>query len=103
LEYERGVAMGDLHASFLIGADGAKSQVAQAFGLGENRRFLAGLEIECEPLEGVDGRFLHCFADSENRARLYRLDGAGASGATQDRPGCQPPCPAPTWAHCSSA
>src|ERR1700761_241767 len=26
LEYERGVAMGDLHTSFLIGADGAKSQ-----------------------------------------------------------------------------
>jgi flavin-dependent dehydrogenase len=64
LEYERGVAMGDLHASFVVGADGAKSQVAEAFGLGENRRFMAGLEIECEPLEGVDRRFLHCFADS---------------------------------------
>jgi flavin-dependent dehydrogenase len=64
LEYERGVAMGDLHASFVVGADGAKSQVAEAFGLGENRRFMAGLEIECEPLEGVDSRFLHCFADS---------------------------------------
>src|SRR6185437_11903365 len=65
LEYERGVAMGDLHAAFLIGADGAKSQVAEAFGLSQNRRFLAGLEIECEPLQSVDGRFLHCFADSK--------------------------------------
>ena len=64
LEYERGVAIGDLHASFLVGADGAKSRVAEAFGLDENTRFLAGLEIECEPLPGVDGRFLHCFADS---------------------------------------
>jgi flavin-dependent dehydrogenase len=65
LEYERGVAMGDLHASFLIGADGARSRVAERFGLGRNRHFLAGLEIECEPLAGVDERFLHCFADSK--------------------------------------
>lgn len=65
LEYERGIAMGDIHASFLVGADGAKSRVAEAFGLSENQRFLAGLEIECEPLAGVDGRFLHCFADSK--------------------------------------
>lgn len=64
LEYERGVAMSDLHASFLIGADGARSRVAEAFGLSQNQRFLAGLEIECEPLQSVDGRFLHCFADS---------------------------------------
>src|SRR6202000_2256432 len=27
-------------------------------------RFLAGLEIECEPLAALDPRFLHCFADS---------------------------------------
>jgi flavin-dependent dehydrogenase len=55
----------DLHTQFLIGADGARSHVAQFFGLGRNRRFLAGAEIECEPLSGLDGRFLHCFADSE--------------------------------------
>ena len=64
LEHERSVAMGDIHASFLIGADGARSRVAQVFGLSGNRHFLTGLEIECEPLEGVDPRFLHCFADS---------------------------------------
>jgi len=90
LEYERGVAMGDLHASFLIGADGAKSQVAQAFGLGENRRFLAGLEIECEPLEGVDGRFLHCFADSEIAPGYiaWMVPGVGATqiGLAASRP-----------------
>jgi flavin-dependent dehydrogenase len=65
LEYERGVAMGDIHASFLIGADGARSRVAEHFGLGRNQHFLVGLEIECEPLAGVDERFLHCFADSK--------------------------------------
>jgi len=90
LEYERGVAMGDLHASFLIGADGAKSQVAQAFGLSENLRFLAGLEIECEPLEGVDGRFLHCFADSQIAPGYiaWMVPGVGATqiGLAASRP-----------------
>src|ERR1700749_3890351 len=37
LEYERGVAMGDIHTSFLIGADGGKARVAQAFGLTQNQ------------------------------------------------------------------
>jgi len=90
MEYERGVAMGDLHASFLIGADGAKSHVAQAFGLGENRHFLAGLEIECEPLEGVDGRFLHCFADSQIAPGYiaWMVPGVGATqiGLAASRP-----------------
>ena len=64
--YERGIALRnlDLHTQFLIGADGAKSKVAQCFGLPQNHRFLAGLEIECEPL-AIDPRFLHCFADSK--------------------------------------
>src|SRR5262249_35277773 len=34
-------------------------------GLGRNRRFLTGMEIECEELPGFDPRFLHCFADSQ--------------------------------------
>ncbi|HEX2592612.1 MAG TPA: NAD(P)/FAD-dependent oxidoreductase [Rhizomicrobium sp.] len=65
-EYERGVALPDLdlHARYLIGADGVKSKVAEVFGLSQNTRFLAGLEIECEPL-AIDPRFLHCFADSK--------------------------------------
>lgn len=63
--HARGVAFADLdlHARFLIGADGARSRVAECFGLSCNTRFLAGVEIECEPLP-IDGRFLHCFADS---------------------------------------
>jgi flavin-dependent dehydrogenase len=64
MEYERGVVVDDLHGSFLIGADGARSRVAEHFKLGKNQNFLTGLEIECEPLQSVDERFLHCFADS---------------------------------------
>jgi flavin-dependent dehydrogenase len=65
--HDRGVALPELglHARFLIGADGARSRVAEVFSLGRNTRFLAGLEIECEPLDAIDRRFLHCFADSE--------------------------------------
>lgn len=65
IEYERGVVIDDIHANFLIGADGARSRVAECFGLSHHQRFLTGLEIECEPLNGVDGRFLHCFPDSK--------------------------------------
>ncbi len=90
IEYERGVAMGDLHASFLIGADGARSQVAEAFGLGRNRKFLAGLEIECAPLENVDSRFLHCFADSRIAPGYiaWMVPGVGATqiGLAASRP-----------------
>ena len=64
VEQEGGVTTGDIQARFLIGADGARSRVAEAFHLGRNRHFLAGLEIECEKLAAVDDRFLHCFADS---------------------------------------
>jgi flavin-dependent dehydrogenase len=64
LEYDRGVSLPGLHARFLIGADGARSRVAECFGLSRNRHFLTGMEIECEELKGFDPRFLHCFADS---------------------------------------
>jgi len=66
LEHARGVALSSLglHASFLVGADGARSRVAECFGLSRNKRFLTGMEIECEELKGFDPRFLHCFADS---------------------------------------
>lgn len=53
-------------ARFAVGADGARSHVAAAFGLARNVRLLTGLEIELEPLpdDPLDGRFLHCFADT---------------------------------------
>lgn len=51
-------------ARFLVGADGARSRVARAFGLGGNRRFLVGVEAEFEGVRGVDPDRLHCFLDS---------------------------------------
>lgn len=81
--HERGVALAGLglHTRFLIGADGARSRVAEIFGLGRNRRFLAGLEIECEPLSDLDLRFLHCFADSDIAPGYiaWVVPGAGAT------------------------
>lgn len=54
----------DITARYLIGADGARSRVARTFGLDRNRKFLTGIEMELEPSEFLDKRFLHCFADS---------------------------------------
>lgn len=54
----------DLEGRYILGADGARSQVAQAFGLGVNERFLVGLEVEYRGVAGVDERFLHTFLDS---------------------------------------
>ncbi len=54
----------DIAVRFLIGADGARSRVARAFGLDRNRKFLTGVEFELEPSPILDRRFLHCFADS---------------------------------------
>lgn len=53
----------DVWTRYLVGADGGKSAVARAFGLGRNERFLTGLEVEYEGLD-ADPRFLHCFLDS---------------------------------------
>ena len=49
---------------FLVGADGARSRVAESFGLDSNRRLLKGVEWEFEPLPNA-GDCLHCFVDSE--------------------------------------
>lgn len=53
-----------LSARYLLGADGAKSRVAEVFGLGRNREFLVGMETEYEETPTVDPDFLHCFIDS---------------------------------------
>lgn len=52
-------------ASLLVGADGANSAVARAFGLDRNTRFLGGVELELTGDAGADPRFLHCFLDSK--------------------------------------
>jgi flavin-dependent dehydrogenase len=54
----------DITTRYIVGADGARSRVAEAFGLSQNTRFLTGLEVELEADDRVDPRFLHCFADS---------------------------------------
>jgi flavin-dependent dehydrogenase len=50
-------------ARYLVGADGPRSRVARDFGLGTNRRFLAGVEAEFEGVRGLDDDRLHCFLD----------------------------------------
>mgnify|MGYP001315026809 FL=1 len=54
-----------IEARFVIGADGARSRVAECFGLGRNEKFLTGVEAEYETVEDLDPRFLHCFIDSQ--------------------------------------
>jgi digeranylgeranylglycerophospholipid reductase len=58
-----GTGAGIVEAAWLIGADGAKSAVAEQFGLGRNRRFLVGLEAEFSGVGGVEGDLLHTFLD----------------------------------------
>jgi flavin-dependent dehydrogenase len=48
---------------FLVGADGPKSRVARDLGLGENRKFLFGVEYEFAGLDLVEPHLLHCFID----------------------------------------
>lgn len=55
----------NIAARYILGADGARSAVARAFGLGRNTRFLTGIEVEYEGLTRADPRFLHCFLDSK--------------------------------------
>ncbi len=59
--FELGAQIG--RTSFLVGADGPKSTVARALGLGQNRRFLAGLEHEYAGVELEEPDRLHCFID----------------------------------------
>jgi digeranylgeranylglycerophospholipid reductase len=71
-----------LSARLLVGADGATSAVGRAFGLDRNKRFLGGVEFELEPEPALDGRFLHCFLDSE-LAPGYIAWAAPSVGVTQ--------------------
>ena len=50
-------------ARFLIGADGARSKVAETFGLGRNTHFLAGVERHFEHCGRMPEDFLHVFLD----------------------------------------
>lgn len=57
----------DLNVStrYLLGADGARSRVAQVFGLGRNTQFIIGMETEFEETPAVDPEYLHCFIDTK--------------------------------------
>jgi flavin-dependent dehydrogenase len=63
---EGGIALADggPRVRYLVGADGAHSSVARAFGLSHNRAFLLGVEAEYEGVGGIDPDHLHCFIDS---------------------------------------
>lgn len=58
-----GWRVGDLEARYVIGADGPRSAVAAATGLGVNRRFLVGVEAEFEGVRGIAEDLLHVFID----------------------------------------
>lgn len=66
---------------YLIGADGGRSRVARAFGLGRNTKFITGLEIEVTGCP-ADDHVLHCFVDSKI-APGYLAWMAPAPGVTQ--------------------
>ena len=48
---------------FIVGADGPKSRVAKDLGLGENRKFLFGIEHEYVDVDLGQPDRLHCFID----------------------------------------
>lgn len=54
-----------LRTRFLVGCDGARSNVARAFGLSRNQNYLMGAEIEYEGIHGLDQDKLHVFLDSK--------------------------------------
>ena len=51
--------------SYLVGADGAKSRIAELLNLGKNKEFLLGTEYEVGGISGIDEDFLHVFLDSD--------------------------------------
>ena len=53
-----------LRCRWLIGSDGPRSAVARAFGLGRNRAFLAGVEVELQGLSLGEPDAFHCFLDA---------------------------------------
>lgn len=57
--------VGDLGGCYLVGADGVRSAVARDLGLGVNRAFLFGVEVEFEGAAGLDPDRLHVFLTPE--------------------------------------
>jgi geranylgeranyl reductase family protein len=76
--YEKGILQSDrilieslgVSCKFLVGADGARSRVAQNFGLSQNDSFLIGVEAEYKNVRNCSDQHLHCFLNS-SLARGY--------------------------------
>jgi len=51
----------NIKTRYLVGADGAKSRVAAALTLSQNRHFLHGVEVGVPYTDIVDQQHLHCF------------------------------------------
>src|SRR5262249_33258281 len=78
-------------ARYLVGADGPRSSVASALGLGINREFLAGVEAELDGVQGVDPDRLHCFLDSELAPGYIGWVVPGVGATTQVGLACRRP------------
>ena len=55
----------NIECSYIVGADGAKSRIAELLKLGRNKEFLLGTEYEVGGITGIDKNFLHVFLDSD--------------------------------------
>lgn len=55
----------DVTARYLIGADGPRSAVARAFGLGRNSEFLVGVEAEFAVADLPASDAFHCFLNQD--------------------------------------
>ena len=55
----------NISCSYLVGADGATSEIADIFELGRNSEFLLGTEYEVKGINNIEKDFLHVFLDSE--------------------------------------
>jgi flavin-dependent dehydrogenase len=56
---------GAFECKLLVGADGAKSRVAEVFGLGKNKKFLIGTEFEYEGIEIENSNAFYCFLNQK--------------------------------------
>lgn len=61
---QSGFDLGELGTTrFLVGADGPNSRVAKTLGMGQNTKFLFGMEYEYVGVEIAEPDKLHCFID----------------------------------------
>lgn len=75
----------------LVGADGPTSTVAAQFRLGQNSKFLLGVETEYANVGGVDPDRLHCFLDGRLAPGYIGWVVPGVGGITQVGLACRRP------------